>query len=114
GCHSTDKSIDAAMRRDSAPESRTTPNPPRPGGVEMAAIVSSVFNGGGAEEALRPWAGSTGREARHHAEAPEGRPSLRDTPPPGAWDRSPCSRSAPRSDCATPDGSRAAPGCSWG
>jgi hypothetical protein len=35
----------AAILRDSAPESRTTPMPDLPGGVEIATIVSSRFNG---------------------------------------------------------------------
>jgi hypothetical protein len=34
----------AAILRDSAPESRTTPMPDLPGGVEIATMVSSRFN----------------------------------------------------------------------
>jgi len=37
--------IGAAMARASGPASRTTPIPPRPGGVEMATMVSSRFIG---------------------------------------------------------------------
>src|SRR6185369_5460646 len=36
------RKIDAAISSDAGPLSRTTPMPPLPGGVEMAAIVSSL------------------------------------------------------------------------
>src|SRR4051794_41925611 len=34
------------MARDAGPDRRTTPSPPRPGGVAIATIVSSRFNDG--------------------------------------------------------------------
>src|SRR6516225_6704367 len=43
-CHGAEiVRIDSATRRASAPDRRTTPSPPRPSGVEIAAIVSFRF-----------------------------------------------------------------------
>src|SRR5258708_37414262 len=50
----------SAIARDRVPDKRTTPMPPRPEGVEMATIVSSVFIGAD----LGPEASRNGRNVR--------------------------------------------------
>src|SRR5258708_38462789 len=44
------RSMGATILRASGPARRTTPMPPRPGGVAMATIVSSRFMAGGEQE----------------------------------------------------------------
>src|ERR1700679_2846745 len=52
------------IRRDSGPERRTIPMPPLPGGVETAAIVSSILIGW--RLARRAWVDDWSRGLFHH------------------------------------------------